>query len=274
MRMHRRHAWSASLIVLFLLPVLRPGGVPLLERPVAAFFSWWSKVPALNPKLWGSDVRFDGEMSPRARALQEENALLREAYVVHLDRERDLLSLEEALEEAGLDRLPTAKVARVLRTADPAAFRRSLLIDLGSADGIERGMAVVSGPVFLGRVEVVHGRSALVKLVTDRRSRLEVAVRTDKNVRLRGFVRGSGRGAIDGETDVRFLRTTPAAGSIHPGAPVFTSNADPLVPAGLLVGYVTAVEDKDLDGVPAIRMRPALDLSRSTRAIVLVPSAD
>ncbi|MHC5010636.1 MAG: rod shape-determining protein MreC [Planctomycetota bacterium] len=272
--MHRRHAWGASLIVLFLLPVLRPEGVPLLERPVAGFFSWWSKVPALNPELWGANVRDDEELSPRARALQEENALLREAYAAHLDRERDLGSLEDALVDAGLDRLPTARVARVLRTADPAAFRRSILIDLGREDGIERGVAVVSGPVFLGRVEVVHGRSALVKLVTDRRSRLEVSIRTEAGARYRGFVRGGGRGAVDGETDIRFVRSAPTAERIPLGSPVFTSNADRLVPAGLLVGFVTAVEDRDLDGVPTVRMRPALDLSRSATAIVLVPSPD
>ena len=50
-----------------------------------------------------------------------------------------------------------------------------------------------------------------------------------------------------------------------------TSNADALVPANLIVGYVDEVRDEDLDGIPRVRVRPALDLDRSTRVFVLLP---
>lgn len=284
MRLRRRHAWGAVLIALFTLPVLRPEGVPALERPVADTFAWFGRVPALNPHLWGSEASgaaTDGAGSAYARGLEQENAVLREEYAQRLRLEDDLGALDGALEglrRGGLDRLPRALVARVLRTADPSGYRRSILIDRGAQDGLTAGMAVVSGRTFLGTVEVVHGRSALVKLVSDRRSRLEVAVRTTANERLCGFVRGQGSGVDDGDLEVRFVRVPleeragdEAGGRILPGAPVFTSNTDPLVPASLLVGFVTEVSDKDLDGMPSIRLRPALDLDRSTRVLVLMP---
>ena len=285
MRVRGRHAWGAILIVLFALPVLRPEGIPAVERPVADTFTWFGKVTVLNPHLWGSASAATEEeaevRSEYARGLERENAVLREEYAQRLRLEEDLASLKGALEgltSAGLDRLPRVLVARVLRTADASAYRRSILIDRGSDDGLREGMAVVSGRVFLGTVEVVQARSALVKLVSDRRSRLEVAVRTTANERLCGFIRGHGAGTVDDELEVRFARVPvreaagpEGAGRVLPGAPVFTANADVLVPAGLLVGFVTEVSDKDLDGMPRIRLRPALDLGRATRVLVVLP---
>ncbi len=286
MRFRGRHVWGAVLIALFALPVLRPEGFPTVERPVADTFAWFGKIRVLNPHLWGSTVSASGEeeaaeRSDYARGLERENAVLREEYAQRLRLEEDLVGLKGALEglaSSGLDRLPRVLVARVLRTADASAYRRSVLIDRGSDDGLRSGMAVVSGRVFLGTVEVVHARSALVKLVSDRRSRLEVAVRTTANERLCGFVHGRGSGTVDDELDVRFVCLPVrddvgpgGAGRVLPGAPVFTSNADPLVPASLLVGFVTEVSDKDLDGMPRIRFRPALDLARATRVLVVIP---
>jgi len=275
MKVRRRHAWGAVLIVLFVLPMLRPEGIPLLERPVASFFAWFSRVPALNPRLWSNDEGEDAEGGgPQAQALAEENAGLREILVRRLLLEEDLRDLKgalDALQNDGLDRLLRVQGARVLRVGDASSFRRSILIDRGSEDGVRMGMAVVSGRVLVGRVEVVHARSAFVKLVTDRRSRLEVALRTTEEVRLTGYVRGEGRGTAEGELDLRFLVVPDDVGWVETGAAVLTSNADPLVPAGLIVGYVTEVYDKDLDGIPRVRLRPALDLHRSTRVFVLFP---
>jgi rod shape-determining protein MreC len=275
MRVRRHHAWGAILVVLFVLPVARPHGVAGVERPVGAFFAWFGRMPALNPRLWGSPASTDEHACPQARQLAEENAVLREHYAQRLDLEADLAALDarlkEALAEEGLDRMPTARVARVLRNADASTWRRSLLVDRGTEDGVLPGLAVVAGPVFLGRVDVVHARSSLVKLLTDQRSRLEVALRTDDGSRLTGYVRGEGRGAADGTLEVRHVRLPHVQGRVLPGAPVFTSNADPRVPAGLLVGYVVEVADKDLDGMLSLRIRPALDLQRSTKVVVLIP---
>lgn len=234
MKVRRRHAWGAALIALFALPVLRPDGVPFLERPVGGFFAWFGSVPALNPWLWGSGAPAgDGAPTVREQALAEENAWLREQIARRLLLEEDLGALRQGLEEArpdGLDRMPRALSARVLRTTDAAGHRRSLLIDRGEEDGLVPGLAVVSGLTFLGRVDVVQGQSALVKLVTDRQSRLEAAVRTDRGRRLTGFVRGEGRGAQEGRLELRFLVVPDDAGRLLPGAPLLTSNSDPLVP--------------------------------------------
>ena len=271
MRFRRRHAWGAILIALFALPVLRPQGIPFLERPVASFFAWFEAVPALNPRLWSGRDADDESDGPRARALAVENALLREHFAERLQAQQDLGRTLEALQDAGLDRLPRAVSARVLRSTDASGWRQSILIDRGEDDGLEPGVVVVSGPVLVGRVEVVEGRSALVKLFTDRQSRLEVAMRSDRGVRLTGFVRGEGAARPGDDLFVRDVRVGEDVGRLLPGTPVVTSNEDVRVPAGLLVGWITEVRDKDLDGLPTVRLRPAFDLARTTRVFVLLP---
>ncbi|MFV1959308.1 MAG: rod shape-determining protein MreC [Planctomycetota bacterium] len=269
MRVRKQHAWGAVLIVLFILPVAMPQGIPALERPVAGFFAFFGRIPALNPRLWGTGGGDDEAESPRARALEVENALLREHLSERRQVETDLSRFAKVLQEGGLDRLPRARVARVLRASDPSGYRRSILIDRGEADGVREGSAVVTGAIFLGRVVVVHARSALVELITDRRSRLEVATRTDRQVRLRGFLSGRGHGTVEEDLTVRHIHVPPDAGRVLVGAPVVTSNADPRIPAGLLVGYVT--EDRNRDDLPTVRVHPAFDLTRSTRVFVLLP---
>lgn len=270
MRVRRHHLWGATLIVLFALPVLRPDGIDALERPVGSFFGWFGRVPALNPNLW----RGDGETGapaahPWFQALRVENASLREQIAQQAQVRDDLAGFVRALRDAGAERPPRAIFARVLRTADAGGARRSLLIDRGAVDGVVPGAGVASGRVFLGRVAKVFRRSSLVRLVTDRQSRLEVAVRTDANTRLTGYVRGSGRPADADDLEITHLKIAEEAGRLEVGEPVVTSNADALVPAGLLVGTITEVRDENLDGMPTVRLRPAVDLARSTQVLVL-----
>lgn len=267
MKLRRRHAWGAALIALFALPVLRPQGVGVLEEVPGGFFAWFAGVEALNPRLWERDAHA-GAQSARADELERVLAEIQEARFAQAARSEDLQGLSDTLE---LDRLPLAKVARVLRAHDPSPSRRSILIDRGSEHGLAEGYAVVSGGVFVGRLQVVRANSSIVRLVTDPQARLEVAVRTASGRRATGFLRRRGPAGAADELEVSCVRLGAEAGSVRAHVPVFTSNADPLVPAGLLVGYVSQVSDPEADGFPMLSVRPALDLDRSTEVLVLLP---
>src|SRR5262245_35385922 len=52
MRLRQRHAWSAALIVFFVLPVLRPEGFPAIEDRVDSFLGWTGRASAGNPHSW------------------------------------------------------------------------------------------------------------------------------------------------------------------------------------------------------------------------------
>lgn len=266
-RLRRRHAWGALLLLLFALPVLRPQGAGALEEAPGAAFAWAAGLAPLNPQLW-ERVREVAQDDGRAQELERVIAELVEARYAEADRLQDLQALRDTLE---LDRLPVARVARVLRSRDPSPARRSLLLDRGSEHGLQEGCAVVSGGVYLGRVHVLHARSALVRLVTDAQARLEVALRTTSGARVTGFLRRRGPSLAQDELEVTGLRLPAGAGRVREHVPVVTSNADALVPAGLVVGYVSAVSDPEGDGFPSLVVRPALDLSRSTEVFVLLP---
>ena len=166
MRLRRKHAWGAALIALFALPVLRPQGVAAIEDPAAGVFTWLAEVPLLNPRLWDPPATSEGD-TPRTRELERMIAEQTEARNQGAARETDLQALGDAL---GLDRLPLSRIARVLRAHDPSPFRRSILIDRGTEDGLAEGLPIVAGGVLVGRVQVARGRSALVRLVTDPQS--------------------------------------------------------------------------------------------------------
>jgi rod shape-determining protein MreC len=267
MRLRRRHAWGAALIALFALPVLRPQGVPVVEEPPANLFAWLASAAPLNPRLWEHPESPEGD-SPRAQALERALAELNEQRHQDAARAADLGGLKDALE---LDRLPLARLARVLRARDSSPARRSILIDRGSDDGLEEGLPVVAGGVYVGRVQVLFARSSLVRLVTDPRSRLEVSVRTEKGARVTGFLKRRGPAGGSDDLEIACVRLVGDVGRVPEHVPVFTSNADALVPAGLLVGYVTEVSDPEADGFPTLAVRPALDLDRSTEVLVLLP---
>ena len=266
MRFRKQHAWGAVLIALFALPVLKPDGIPALESPVSTVFDGAaSYIPASVP---GGD---EGGDSERARKLERELLDVWERHMQFVQRVHEMEALQGVLGDDQLGRRPRALVARVLRAHDPTRRRRSILIDRGADDGVKAGQAVVMGRVYLGRVRKVRATTSLVQLATDPSARLEVFVRTDKDVLLRGYARRSG--VRDGEDQliVRFVRTPRDAGTVPVGSAVFTSNFDERVPAQLLVGTISESTDPDLDRMPTLYVRPALDLDRSVAVVVLLP---
>ena len=267
MRLRKRHAWGAVLVALFALPVLKPDGVELIEGPTGAFFGWFAELTP-GPKLLDGD---DGTASDNAlvRELERENRILWDRHLQTQQRLHQIGALKQALERSELDRLPKAVLARVLRAHDPVPLRRSILIDRGTADGVRVGHPVVMGAVLLGRVRAVRAHSAVVQLVTDPRSRLEVFVRTSTGALLRGYARRAGTSGGRDRLKVEFVRLKDDVGVIGHKAPVFTSNFDERVPAHLLVGLVSDVSDPDLDRMPTLYLRPALDLDLSTEVVVL-----
>jgi cell shape-determining protein MreC len=270
--LRKRHAWGAILIVLFILPLLKPTGVERIEGPVGALFAWTADVlPGTAAGTTPDEEASADGTDLRVKQLEEERSKLLDRLMRTRTRVKDLGALKAALDRSELDRMPRAVLATVLRAHDPVPMRRSILISRGTADGVQVGHAVVMGDVFIGRVRVARTHSALVQLLTDPRSQLEVFVRTSKGIMLRGYASRSGsRDGVD-LLQVEFVRLRGDVGIIRPGAPVFTSNFDERVPAHLLIGNVTDVSDPDRDRMPKLTISPSLDLDRSTEVVVLVP---
>ncbi len=125
-------------------------------------------------------------------------------------------------------------------------FRQSVMINVGRADGLADGSAVVDGLGLVGRLAGVGERSARVMLISDSSSRVPVIVHPSGQ---RAILAGDDRLA----PVIEFLDQPD---EISPGDRVVTSGDGGLFPPEVLVGQVIAGPDGRL------RARPAADYRR------------
>lgn len=149
----------------------------------------------------------------RLRELEEENRLLREALRLPLDTE--------------LAAIPAEVIGRDLN-----GVSMSLMLNRGSIDDVEMGMAVVVGTGnLIGRIVAVHLTSAEVRLLSHAESTVAARIAGSS---IQGVIRGDhGLGlvfdmALSGE-------------ALEPGAPLITSGLGDALPKGLAIGEIREV---------------------------------
>lgn len=183
--------------------------------------------------------------------LREENARLREevarlrswhSVATHLAVEnqtlRDMLNFVPP---------PRATFVSARVIADGTGpFSRSLLLNVGSRNGVTKGQAVVNDAGLIGRITEVGQRSARVLLLTDFNSRVPIIFETTRE---RAILAGDNTAAL------RLDFVAPTA-KIAVGERIVTSGHGGLLPSGLPVGTIAGVKD----GVP--RVQPFVDWSR------------
>lgn len=139
-------------------------------------------------------------------------------------------------------------------------FRQSVLVNVGRADGVADGAAVVDGLGLVGRVAGVGERTARVLLLTDGSSRAPVAVGAAGQ---RAILAGDNRPA----PALDFLEQ---ADEVRPGDRVVTSGDGGLLPPEIPVGQVRAAPDGRLRVTPTADTR-RLDYVRVLRATPPAP---
>lgn len=127
-----------------------------------------------------------------------------------------------------------------------SAFRQSVLLNVGSRDGIVDGWAVMDGLGLVGRISGLGQRTSRVVLLTDPSSRLPVTIQP------------SGQHALltGDNTALPFLDFLENADDVRPGDRVVTSGDGGVFPPGLLVGQVVQATDGRM------RLRMAADYQR------------
>ena len=143
---------------------------------------------------------------------------------------------------------------------DSSAWFKTLVVDRGSADGLEEGMPVVAAGGVVGRLVKVAPRSSRVLLLTDHASAIAAIVQRS---RARGVVRGAGGGRCSMEFTVK-------EDDVKVGDTVITSGIGGLFPKGLPVGEVTMVKKGQYGVFQTIEVRPAVNIGRVEEMLVLV----
>jgi rod shape-determining protein MreC len=137
---------------------------------------------------------------------------------------------------------------------------RVFYIDKGSADKLERDMAVISPEGIVGKVRDVFPHSAQVLAINDPTSGAGVILET---TRTRGILRGNAAGQLQ-------IVGLLADQRIQPGEKVLTAGGDQIFPRGLPVGAVEkVVRDPDQDSFIIVYVKPAAHLDQLDEVLVI-----
>ena len=145
-----------------------------------------------------------------------------------------------------------------------SSWFQSCLLDKGSADGVRKGMGVVTPLGVIGQVVSVSPRTAKVLLLTDASSGVDVLV---QRTRARGIVSGS----LEHGTILKYVKRSE---DIQEGDRLITSGLDGVFPKGLLVGTVTKARKQHLGLFQLLEVTPAVLASQSEEVLVVRPEID
>ena len=200
-----------------------------------------------------------------ATTLRQENARLQEevsrlqAQVVQYQRQ-----VSETQSLAALVNFSRANPENVYTAAsvigrDPSPFLHYIIIDRGSADGIRRGMPVVTDQGLVGRVDAVISNAARVQLITDPSSAVNVRLEeTERDVVLVG--------SVSGDLSLDLVAQDLA---LEPGDLLLTSGLGGSYPPDLIVGQILNVRKRDSDIFQQASVQPVVDFA-SLKIVLIV----
>ena len=148
-----------------------------------------------------------------------------------------------------------------------SAFAQSVVVSVGSCDGVEKDAPVVTGDGLVGLVTRTACHASRVTLLTDESSAVSALdVKTDAA----GVVM---HGGVAGSTLV--LSFVPKEDRINRGDTIVTAgwrtkNLSSLYPRNLAIGKVTSVNQSDTDLYKQVQVEPFADFTSIDAVLVLV----
>jgi rod shape-determining protein MreC len=214
----------------------------LVDRVVPSF-EW-----VLAPVTWAGRLIEDFE--GYARVYEQNQELRRELQQMKAWREAAIQLRQENARLLDLNNVRLSPeltyVTGVVLTDSGSPFRRSVLLNLGAADGVRDGWAAVDGLGLVGRISGVGERTSRVILLTDGNSRVPVTIQP------------SGKRAIlaGDTTSVPVLDFVENPEDVQAGDRIVTSGDGKVFPPDLLVGQVVR------DRTGQLRVRLAAEMGR------------
>jgi rod shape-determining protein MreC len=211
--------------------------------------------------VWATYLDWKGVRAENAR-LREENRRLRIEGLRVTEtagenaRLRRLLALQE--------RLPLTTLSGEIIAREWGGWVRSLTVNRGRGDQVARLTAVIAPEGLIGRIVDVRPGTAIVQVLTDPASTVGAhAVRT----RTAGIVEGEPRGTM------RFKYMARDGAGIQVGDVIVTSGAGGLLPRGLPIGRVHAIDDRGSALFHYAALAPVVDFARIDEVLLVVGDA-
>jgi len=185
--------------------------------------------------------------------LQEANHQMQEMAIAN-ERYRRLLQFREE----GVGPMITAEVIG----RDPSSWFRSVTINKGEMEGVNRGMAVISPDGVIGQVLKTSLHYATVLLITDYNSALDALV---QRTRSKTIVEGK----EENRCQLKYLLRTE---DVVVGDRVITSGLGGKFPKGLWVGEIQIVEKKGHGVFQHAELIPSVDFTKLEEVLVIKES--
>ncbi|MGD9054921.1 MAG: rod shape-determining protein MreC [Desulfobacterales bacterium] len=168
-------------------------------------------------------------------------------------RLRDLLNFQKA---------PTNKVvAAEVIGKDPSGWFKTVIIDKGKSDGLQKGLPVVLPTGIVGQVLETAGHYSKVMLVTDRNSAVDALVQRS---RARGIIKGESADQCRFEFVLR-------KHDVQIDDTVIASGLDGVYPKGLRIGRVADISQRNSDIFYEITVAPFVDYEKLEEVLVILP---
>ncbi len=247
----QRFAFLALVCIAFGLMLLEKADVTMVEKfrvlatdAVAPILDVFSQPTAAVSRV-ADEVRGLIDMRNENVLLREENSRLKRWHNVALHLETQNNELRKLLNFPVKSALNYVS-ARVIADSG-GAFVRSVLLNAGQRDGVEKGQVAVTGEGLVGRVAGVGDRSSRILLITDINSRIPVL---SEKSHARAILAG------DNSERPRLLHLVNVD-RVSIGEGIVTSGHGGVFPPDIPVGKVVSVEDGE------ILVRPFVDMWRT-----------
>ena len=200
--------------------------------------------------------------------LQKENVMLKQR-IAELQKE-DHQMKEMALANERLKRLlefretisPSVVAAEVIGQ-DPSSWFRSMTINKGEKDGVQKGMAVISPEGVIGQILKTSLYHSTVLLITDYNSAIDSIV---QRTRAKAIVEGLGENRC-------LLKYLLRKEEVVVGDVVVTSGLSGNFPKGLMVGEIRKVEKRGHGVFQYAELAPSVDMTRLEEVLVITGSS-
>ena len=173
----------------------------------------------------------------------------------------DLLSLRPSLVGKNI-------ITSTVITRSPDSWIDNLTIDVGSNNGVEKNMSVMTDSGLVGHVSEVSPTSSKVQLLStenEKVTQVAVSIQLDDQI-VHGVISG-----FDKRNDEIIVTQIPAEAKVKKGDTVTTSGLGGVSPEGLIVGEVVDSK-KDNHGLSQkVTIKPAADFIDIRHVIVVMP---
>ncbi|MBW2193847.1 MAG: rod shape-determining protein MreC [Deltaproteobacteria bacterium] len=185
------------------------------------------------------------------RVAIETNNQCNETYLSNF-RLRNLLDFQKSIAQ----RVTAAEVIGI----DPSPWFKTIIINKGSADGLEKGMPVVVPEGITGQItDVAHGYSKVL-LMVDQNSAVDAIV---QRTRARGIIKGESLGRC-------LFKYVLRKYDVKVGDTVVSSGLDGVFPKGLRIGHVSGVIRPNSGIFQEVTVTPYADFEKLEEVLVLL----